>query len=388
MGGNESAMAGAHGTPSDMCLPVVGTRMNDEKVMSQLRAASQLKTPTKRNHIVRTAFTAIWSQIQPNGPLTPHSRVGQFYSTCTELGIAITGLGITDDNTYLNDIWALNQQTLTWTNLQITGDQISPRANARATCLGHILYIFGGACEPVFYNDLFSIDLTTGQCTLIQTTGDIPSPRSAPIVGGLDGKIYVWGGYDSLWPSDLHVLDLSTNVWKAYPQEIQGRTGVGYTLVGDKIYCFGSAKTGGLLQIDLTELKVSLVQTTGAEPPSSLANSSMIFFDHYLIVIGGKFHVDWTLIYACDITRFWWFVLHVLPDGETVSQTDGCVSDLGLFMLPRAHSMGASWCPTRREIVTFLGFPTKDPPPLYILSVGEAMGVLNMRSDMLEMLKH
>jgi hypothetical protein len=368
-----------------MYLPVVGTRMNDEKIMSQLRAASQITRPTRRNHIVRTAFTAIWSLRTPNGD-NPSSRTGQFCATCNDLNLVLTGLGVTDENEYLNDIWALDQNTLQWRPLQLTGDVISPRAHARATVDGTTLYVFGGFNDPTYFNDLFAIDLNTGVCSSIQGSGSVPTPRREAIVECYNGKIFVWGGFDGLWPSDLFVLDLSNLVWTAVEQETQGRTGVSYERVGDKIYCFGAAKTGGLLQIDLTNLKVSLVQTTGSEPPCSIVNSSMVHLDHYLIVIGGKAQNEWTYIYACDLTKMWWFVLHVLPDGETVSQVDGCISDLGMFMLPRAHSMGAAYCPQGRSVIAFLGCPKKEPPPLFILSVGEALGVLNMRTDMLEIL--
>ena len=386
MGGNESSISGS-GRPSasDMYLPVVGTRMNDEKVMSQLRAASQLSRPTKCNHIVRTAFTAIWSLIVPDGP-TPKPRTGEFYSTCTDLNLVITGLGVTDEDEYLNDIWVLDQNALEWRMLNITGDQISPRSSARSTIDHTTLYIFGGFNDPTYFNDLFAIDLTTGVCQQIIGSGNVPSPRREAIVQYYQRKIYVWGGYDGLWPSDLFILDLDTNVWSAVGQEIQGRTGVSYQLVDDKIYAFGAAKTGGLLQIDLTNLVVSLVQTTGSEPPSSIVNSTMAYFDNYLVVIGGKAQSPWTLIYACDLRKMWWFVFHVLPDGETVSQVDGSISELGMFMLPRSYSMGSSYCPERRAIIAFLGFPKKEPSPLFILSVGDALGVLNIRTDMVNML--
>jgi hypothetical protein len=386
MGGNESSISGgSRASASDMYLPVVGTRMNNEKVMSQLRAASQLTRPTRRNHIVRTAFTAIWSIHTPDGD-KPGPRTGHFCATCEELNIVLTGLGVTDENEYLNDFWALDQNTLRWRQIQLTGDLISNRAHASATVAGKILYIFGGFNDPTYFNDLFAIDLSTGVCQAIQASGNMPTPRREAILEFYNGRLFLWGGFDGLWPSDLFVLDLSNLVWAAFQQEIQGRTGVSYQRVEDKIYCFGAAKTGGLLQIDLTNLTVSLVQTIGSEPPCSIVNSTMVHFDNYLLVIGGKAQIEWTYIYACDLTKMWWFVLHVLPDGETVSQVDGSISDLGMFMLPRPHSMGAAYCPNSRSVVAFLGCPKKEPSPLFILAVGEALGVMNMRTDMLEIL--
>jgi hypothetical protein len=92
-------------------------------------------------------------------------------------------------------------------------------------------------------------------------------------------------------------------------------------------------------------------------------------------------------MYACDVTRMWWFVFHIMPDGETVSLADGSVSQLGLFMLPRIHSCAICYAEEKRQIVAFLGYPEKDPPPLFVVSCGEALGVINLRDDMLSALK-
>ena len=51
-------------------------------------------------------------------------------------------------------------------------------------------------------------------------------------------------------------------------QETQSHTDISYQLVSDKVYAFGATETRGLLQMDLTNLTISLVQTTGSEPPS------------------------------------------------------------------------------------------------------------------------
>ena len=94
---------------------------------------------------------------------------------------------------------------------------------------------------------------------------------------------------------------------------------------------------------------------------------------------------DWTLVYACDLTKMWWFVFHITPDEETVTLADGAVIDIGLILLPRIHSFGVVYVPEKREIVAFMG-SNKDPPPLFVLGIGFAMGFINLREDMLGML--
>jgi hypothetical protein len=40
-----------------------------------------------------------------------------------------------------------------------------------------------------------------------------------------------------------------------------------------------------------------------------------------------------------------------------------------------------------RTIVTFLGHPEKEPPPLFAIACGDALGVIHLRDDMLAMLR-
>jgi hypothetical protein len=83
----------------------------------------------------------------------------------------------------------------------------------------------------------------------------------------------------------------------------------------------------------------------------------------------------------------WWFVFHVVPDDDTVVVADGSVSESGLFMLPRIHSFGMCYVKETRQIVAFLGYPEKEPPPIFIVACGEALSVLSLRDDMLGALK-
>jgi len=388
MGGNESSVSNSS-TPfsTDVYMPVVGSRMSDQKIVDQLRKVSIGARSAVRTHIVRTAFTGIWSIVVPETGLFPCPRTGHFYCSSQDLHIAVCGFGVTHDELYLDDIWKLDVDNMIWSRIVLSGTPVPPRVGAQAIIVKNILYLFGGFKDPIYYNDLFSIDLNTGFTSRIDGSGSIPSPRSGGVIGFLNNEIYIWGGYDGLWPSDLHVFNIESFNWTSYPQEVQGRTGIAFSQYEGFIFCYGSAKTGGLIQIDMPNRQVSLIQTTGSEPPSSIVNASMIHFDKYLVLIGGKAQNEWSLIYACDIEKKWWFVWHVLPDGETVTDVDGSISDLGLFMLPRTHSMGVAYSENKRQIIAFLGYPMKEPSPLFILSVGEALGVLHMRTDMLSTLQ-
>lgn len=391
MGNEESA----NGTtlqqlPAEMCLPIGGMRMNDEKCQTsnQQEPLPITRANIQRTHIVKTAFSGIWSLEDPVSTNNPASRTGHFSCNSeSQPNISIVGFGVGSDGTYFNDIWMLDANQRIWTNLQTNGVSISPRTGSRATFIGNTLFVFGGSHESTFYNDLYTINLSTGITQLIQTTGEQPTPRTSPIMSSRGNEIFLWGGYDGTCPSELYVLDTTNFEWKSYPQDISGRTHVAFTTVDQYIYAYGSSKTGGLLAIDMDKKIVSLIPTTGPEPQAMITDAAMVHFDKYLMFIGGKASTTSTLMYSLDLEKMRWFVFHILPDGSTVSAVDGTISDLGLFMLPRISSLGVIYIESTREIVGYLGNPMKDPSPLFILNIGEALSTLHLRSDMLKTIR-
>lgn len=395
MGQDQSTTDGAlRPYSAEMYLPVGGMRMNAEKskVPTQPQSITISRT-THKTHIVQTAFVGKWSMLNPVSDFGPASRTGHFSCYCEELELAIIGFGLGKNGEYYNDIWALRPGERVWRQLSMTGDSITPRSGAAATVIGKTLYIFGGFHDPEYYNDFYIIDLGNGIISATQTTGDAPSARLSPVIGNWEGKVYIWGGYDGGWPSELHFLDLNTFNWTSFQQDVNGRTNAAYAQVQNCIYVYGSAKAGGILIIDMAQNTVELHSTTGPEPPASVTDATLTYFDFmtantkgYLMLIGGKGQSEYTLTFALDIQHYRWFVFHVMPDGSTVSAVDGNVSDLGLFMIPRTSSMGAIYFRKTREIVALLGHPLKDPSPLFILELHDALSILHLRTDMLECL--
>jgi hypothetical protein len=246
------------------------------------------------------------------------------------------------------------------------------------------LVVFGGYSEPNYFAELHTIDITNGEVVLVATKGVEPAPRSTPIVAIYDQRLYVWGGFNGEWPSELNVLDFATMTWTQYPQTVAGRTAVCAVIMGNVLYSYGGSKSGGMLCINLDTFQLSTRETIGTEPASGVMGAGMVLVGKYILFFGGRANNEWTLMYACDVQRMWWFVFYVEPDGETVSLGDGFVSDAGLFMLPRIHSFGMCYVKETRQLVAFLGHPEKDPPPLFVVSCGEALSVINLRDDMMD----
>lgn len=299
------------------------------------------------------------------------------------MNAAIIGLGINTENEPLGDIWLLNLNTYQWQPFPTTGAVISPRVDSRAVILDDTMYVFGGGLDRELSNELYAVNLRTGECIPVTTDGDIPTPRSSPLFAGFGSELFVWGGSSNGCPSELHVLDLTTHVWTSIPQDLPGRPSIAYSIVGDRVYGYGGSNTGGILLLNMSEKTAVVLPTTGPEPPSSTANGSLVHFDNYLMFVGGIAPNQWSLLYCLDLRRSRWFVFHVLPDGSTVSVVDGHISDLGLFQLPRTHSMGIVYNPAKREVVGLLGAPIECPARLFVIQVGEALSCLHLRTDML-----
>jgi hypothetical protein len=249
------------------------------------------------------------------------------------------------------------------------------------------LVLFGGYADSTYLADLHTIDVETGEVALVKTEGEGPSGRTTPVVEIRDNKFYVWGGFHGDYPSDLHVLDFATMEWSRYPQQVAGRTAVPHVVAGDTLYIYGGSKTGGMLCLNFDTLEFTTRETMGVGPPTSVRCARMVNIGRYLFYFGGKMNNEWSLMYACDLVRMWWFIFPIVPDGETVSVADGSVNDLGLFRLPQLESFSMIYVPETRQIMAFLGHPEKDPPRIFVVSCAEALGVINLREDMSDALK-
>lgn len=369
----------------DAYIPMDHSRMNDERMA--VTPFTSCKTIHRAN-VLKTAFTGIWSVLTAS-TMGPCPRTGHFYYYDAASHTAYVGYGLAPNATPLFDLWALDTITRRWREIPLHGavSSLCGRSGTRASLVGTHLVLFGGYCDPMYFADLHTIDVVTGEVALVATSGVSPSPRTTPIVAIYNQKFFVWGGYNGDCPNELNVLDFSNMTWSQYPQDITGRTGVSSAIIGNTLYCYGGSKSGGMMTLNMDTFEMSVHQTIGAEPPSAVMGSGMVAVDKYVFFFGGKANSNWTLMYACDVEKMWWFVFHVMPDGESVSIADGTVTDLGLFMLPRVHSFGVCYTRETREITAFLGHPEKDPPPLFIVSVGEALGVINLREDMVDALK-
>jgi len=361
------------------------TRIGDEE-SSRRSFQPFLSTETRlTNKLLKTSLNGIWSIQHPN-LRCPSPRIGHFSCVNPERTIAYIGYGSDHHNAY-SDLWKLDMITLEWTEIRLCGNVLSPRSGCSAVYVDGVAYVFGGYHSPHFYGDMHSIDLKTGYVTLLETSGSPPDERSTPLIAHYNKKIFIWGGYNTTYPTELSILNLSTMAWAHKSSGINGRTSVPYVTNGSSLYCYGGSKTETLLVLDMESEVFTEYSTSGSPPPFDIAAAGMAYAEGYIFWFGGKSKSQFNLMFALELRSKWWFVFHVCPDGDTTTYADGQIDKLGLFLLPRIDSFGMQYCPKTRNLIGYLGNPLTNPPPFFVVSLTDALPVLKLREDMIDLLR-
>ena len=337
--------------------------------------------------IVSKGFAATWSMVVPQC-MTPLPRSSHFWVHVQDRDIAIAGYGIGSNDVLQNDVWKLDLKARIWSRIEVNGVKISPRNGTTAVLLGSAICLFGGFNGRDYLSEFHVIDTNTWTVSVPQLNGHGPSGRIGHVMAAHGNKILVWGGYNGDWLSDLWILDTETRTWRRIKTSVKGRTSATWANSGDDLYIYGAAKTDGLLRYSWTREVLEVVKTTGNGPSPEVSQAAMVAIDRYLLFFGGKLEQKkYSLMYGYDTLLQWWFVFHVLPDGNSTTISDGFIEKNGLFMVPRIWSASICYRAAQREVVLFLGAPFLEPPNLGLVHVGDAISILHQRMDMLDVIK-
>ena len=330
----------------------------------------------------RTAYHGVWSMTFPNS-IAPIARIGQCSVYDEERQRIIIAYGADANGQCLNDVWALDLNSLVWTCLN--HEATTPRQFPSAILLGRMMWVFGGVRDHQFFSDLHAINIDTGAVTVPSIPGRGPGPRTSPVMFYTpDGSIYIWGGYDGSAKSGIHVLHPGDSEWHRFERAHTGRAAAAFCQHKGRYFVFGSSKGHGLLEFHPENGDFETVDCTGTEPAHQLIRASLVSVDEYLFLIGGEADSQFMHIYALEVNRKWWFAFHVRPDMESISLADGNVSKNGLFMLPREYSASVHYNQKNKEIISIFGSRMINQGPIFKLSIGAALASLHMRSDMVE----
>ncbi|CAI9091209.1 OLC1v1026171C1 [Oldenlandia corymbosa var. corymbosa] len=98
----------------------------------------------------------------------------------------------------LNDVQILDLETMTWSSFETTQTPPAPRFDhAAALHAERYLLIFGGCSHSIFFNDLYVLDLETLEWSQPQIQGDLVQPRAGHAGVTMDENWYIVGGGDN-----------------------------------------------------------------------------------------------------------------------------------------------------------------------------------------------
>ncbi|GKU91637.1 hypothetical protein SLEP1_g5482 [Rubroshorea leprosula] len=98
----------------------------------------------------------------------------------------------------LNDVHILDLETMTWVAVEATRTAPAPRFDHTAAVHSeHYLFIFGGCSHSIFFNDLHVLDLQTMEWSQPQVQGDLVTPRAGHAGITIDEMWYIVGGGDN-----------------------------------------------------------------------------------------------------------------------------------------------------------------------------------------------
>ncbi|KAG5574799.1 hypothetical protein H5410_054933 [Solanum commersonii] len=98
----------------------------------------------------------------------------------------------------LNDISVLDLETMTWSTVETTQTSPAPRFDHTAALhADRYLLILGGCSHSIFFNDLHVLDLETMEWSQPQLQGDLVSPRAGHAGVTIGDNWYIVGGGDN-----------------------------------------------------------------------------------------------------------------------------------------------------------------------------------------------
>ncbi|GLT70183.1 hypothetical protein SLA2020_422790 [Shorea laevis] len=115
----------------------------------------------------------------------------------------------------LNDAHILDLETMTWVAVEATQTAPAPRFDHTAAVHSErYLFIFGGCSHSIFFSDLHVLDLQTMEWSQPQVQGDLVTPRAGHGGITIDEMWYIVGGGDNNNGClETLVLNMSKLVW-------------------------------------------------------------------------------------------------------------------------------------------------------------------------------
>lgn len=122
--------------------------------------------------------------------------------------------GGTDGQKYYSDVYVLDLELLTWTEIKTTGNIIA-REGHSSILYDNMIFIFGGGNDKKIYNDLYSFDIENLKFKQTNPSSNlIPSQRIHHTCNIIGNKMIIFGGVGKYFSNELFVFDFEQNCWK------------------------------------------------------------------------------------------------------------------------------------------------------------------------------
>ncbi|OQR88806.1 hypothetical protein THRCLA_10088 [Thraustotheca clavata] len=203
-------------TPGDVLLTSLQhTKVHPGKNMIQRELVKLSKMKTNEPNDEELVLT--WSNPPMDG-FPPSARGGQSMLLAGQQLVLFGGhyFGGEGGFVYLNEVWVLDLETSTWSQIKCEGKSPAPRYNHSATLVGSKMFIFGGKGDKgKVFRDMHYLDLENWHWFVVNWTTESPSERFGHADLAVGTKLVISGGWDgqSKTFKDLWVFDTETFAW-------------------------------------------------------------------------------------------------------------------------------------------------------------------------------
>ncbi len=241
--------------------------------------------------------TGVWSRLA-SSPSTPPARFNHSCVLDSRRNRMVIFGGTNQGLFLLDDVWAFDLQTDTWTRLPATAPFLSRPAVAVDEATGQAV-IFGGFDGATYFSTTYTFDLETAVFTQ-QFSSIAPFPRigSIMVVDDPAGRAILFGGNNRLeYYDDTWELDLATFEWRllapsffpterAFMRAVMDPSLDRLLLFGGN---FGQSHFNETWAYDLRRNTWDLFPVTGAPPRRNNFPMVMDPATRLLYVVGGNF---------------------------------------------------------------------------------------------------
>lgn len=197
---------------------------------------------------------------------------------------------------HLNDAWAFDLTTLSWSPFETRGTPPLPRLGHDAIydSQSRRMIVWAGQNDRRFFNDTWALDLTSGSWTeLVASSRPQARYGSASIFDPLERRLVTFAGFTDISRrfQDTQALDLDTTAWEditppGEKPEIRCLLTAAFDAAGRRMIIYGGQRSGPLADIWAFDLgSRSWTSLTPAESPAGR------FFASSFLDGQGRFHV-------------------------------------------------------------------------------------------------